>query len=164
MRAAVAYLAALLAVASCKKPEPPVLTTKDAKVTQLDPNGMNITVAVDAYNPNAMALSIQSATGHVLLDGKHDLGTVTVQKPVLLPPNAHTALDVPLRMQWPSVATLGLAAAGRPTLPYVVDGVVRIGGERFSVEVPYKATGNLTQAEILKAVGNSLPPGLPLLP
>ena len=74
-----AALAALVLVtASCKKPEPPTIIPKEAKVTAVGPAGVTMQVKVDAVNPNSYPLTAQSITARAKLDGKYDLGAVTV--------------------------------------------------------------------------------------
>ena len=64
-------LAALVLVtASCKKPEPPTIVPKEAKVTAVGPAGVTMQVKVDAVNPNSYPLTAQSITARAKLDGK----------------------------------------------------------------------------------------------
>jgi LEA14-like dessication related protein len=155
-------LAGALLATACQKPEPPRITPKEARVTAVGPNGLEILLKVEALNPNRVTLSAQSFTGKAKLDGKWDLGTVTVAKPVVLPPNVPTMIDVPMTMPWTDLQALGaLAATARP-VPYSVDGTVAIGGESLNVNVPFAMTGTITREQIAGAALKALPsiPGL----
>jgi len=170
-RALFAFAAALctsVAAASCSKPEPPVLTPKEATVTRLDLAGADLRVTMEAFNPNRVALSAQRVVGRVVLDGKHDLGTVTIDRPTTLPAGARTLIDVPLAVKWSNAATFASLASARRAMPYTIDGTVTVGGERLNIDVPFSLRGVITQEQIVQATMSSLQniPGLPpgLLP
>jgi LEA14-like dessication related protein len=154
-------LAAVLAVSSCKKPEPPVITPKESTIVAVDPTGVRVLVRVEAQNPNGIGLTVQSVTGRVVLDGRYDLGEVTVSEPVSLPPRSTTTVEVPLQARWPDLATLGILAAANRAVPYTVDATARIGGERIAVNVPFRLQGVVTADYLVQAAMRSLPP-LPL--
>jgi LEA14-like dessication related protein len=149
-------------VSACQKPEPPHITPKEARIVAVGPKGLEILLRVEATNPNRMTLSAQSFTGKAKLDGKWDMGSVTIAKPVVLPPNVPTMIDVPMTMPWTDLQALGaLASAARP-VPYVIDGTVAIGGESFNVNVPFAINGTITREQIAGAAIKALPsiPGL----
>src|SRR5688572_9879969 len=96
-------LACTLALGSgaCKKPDPPKLTPKEARVTAITTRGIDVLLKVEATNPNGMTLSARSVTGKAKLDGRYDLATVTIEKPVVLPPNnVPTMIEAPLSLPW----------------------------------------------------------------
>lgn len=149
-------LAALFAGA-CSKPEPPKLVPKEARVTAIGPAGLSVLLRMEATNPNRVTLSAQSVTAKAKLDGRWDVGTVTITQPIVLPPSVPTMIDVPLAMPWADVTALGaLATATRP-VPYVVEGTVRVGGERLSVDLPFSLSGTITREELTSAALKALP-------
>jgi LEA14-like dessication related protein len=147
---------------ACSKPEPPKLVPKEAKVTAVSPAGLSLLLRMEATNPNRVTLSAQSVTGKAKLDGKWDVGTVTIAKPVVLPPNVPTMIDVPLTMPWKDVTVLGALATAPGPVPYVVEGTVTVGGEKLNVDLPFSLSGTITREEIANAALRSLPtiPGL----
>jgi LEA14-like dessication related protein len=155
--------AAALATLSCSKPDPPVLTPKSAKLSGITPAGVTFDLSVEAFNPNSVELAAQSVTGKVVLDGKYDLGTATVAKPVALPAGARTTLDIPLSLRWNDVLALGQLAASNRAAPYAVDGTVTVGGARLNVDLPFHMTGTVTHEELVQLTTRSLPaiPGIP---
>lgn len=152
---------ALLAGA-CSKPEPPTLVPKEAQVTAVSPAGLSVLVRMEATNPNRVTLSAQSVTGKAKLDGKWDLGTVTITKPIVLPPNVPTMIDVPLTMPWKDMTTIGALASAPGPVPYVIEGTVTVGGEKLNVELPFSISGTITREQVVNAALRSLPtiPGL----
>ena len=156
----------LLVAGACSKPLPPQLTPKEAKVTSVDPTGFDMRVKMEAFNPNGFELSVRSVVAHVVVDGTHDLGTVTAAQPMSLPANARTLIDVPLNMKWKGAVNLATLAASRRPIPYVVDGTATVGGESLNIDVPFKLQGTMTpeqlQAAGLKSLQNI--PGLQGLP
>lgn len=156
------FATSVTGVTGCSKPEPPQLTPREAKVTAVGPTGMSVLVRVEATNPNRIALSAQSVTGKAKLDGKWDLGTVTISQPVSLPPGVATMIDVPMTLPWTDLKTLGALASAPGPVPYVVDGTVKVGGANINVDLPFTFTGTIAREEVMGAVLRSLPviPGL----
>lgn len=147
----------------CAKPEPPTVTPKEVRVVAVGSQGLELLLKMEALNPNKITLSCQSVTAKAKLDGKWDLGTVTIAKPIVLPPNnVPTMIDVPLTMPWSDVKTLGAIASANRPIPYAVDGTVSIGGERLNVDVPFHMEGTITREQITNAALKGLPaiPGL----
>lgn len=163
--AAVALAASLLAV-GCTRPEPPVLTPEQGKLTSLSTSGIGLTARLDAYNPNGVDLSARSVSARIVLDGNVDLGVVRVASGVKLPAKKHTVVEVPLSVAWTDVAAFGRLALQNRPIPYVIDGTAELGGESFSVNVPFKITGSITHEQLAAAAVSSLPkiPGLPSIP
>jgi LEA14-like dessication related protein len=156
---------ASLVVLACEKPAPPQLTPKEARVVAVSPAGLDVLVKVEALNPNTVTLSAQALTAKARLDNKWDMGQVTINKPVVLPPKVPTTIDVPLTLPWADMRALTSLAAAQKPVPYVVDGTVRIGGERLNVDVPFALSGTITREQIAAAALKGLPtiPGLPAL-
>lgn len=147
--AAVVLLAATFA---CQKPQPPQLTPREVVLTELTPTGASFLIKLAAVNPNGFALSANSFQAHLVFDGgKIDAGTVNVTTPFSLPAGATTELSVPVTVSYSGLAALGVVATQKPTIPYVIDGTVNIGGEKLNVNVPYTVAGSVTQAQIAAA-------------
>jgi len=135
---------------------------KEAKVTAVGPAGLNVSLLMEATNPNRVTLSAQSVTGKATLDGKWSLGTVTVQKPVVLPPNTPTMIDVPMTVPWTDVKALSAIAVAPGPVPYAIDGTVTFGGEKLNVDLPFHLEGTITREQLAGAAIRGLPaiPGL----
>lgn len=155
---------ALLAASACSKPEPPTLVPKEAKVTAIGPLGLDILLRIEATNPNRITLSTQNVTGKATLDGKWDLGTVTVAQPLVLPPNVPTTIDVPMKLPWSDVKALGALATATGPMPYTIEGTVGVGGEKLNVNLPFSISGTITREQIASAALKAMPalPGLDL--
>src|SRR5262249_19967220 len=140
------------------------LTPKAAKLSGVTLAGVTFDLSVEAYNPNGVDLSARSVTGKVVLDGKYDLGTATISKPVSLPAGSLTTLDVPLALRWHDMSAFSQLASSNRAAPYTVDGTVTVGGERLNVDLPYHMTGTITHEELVQVTTKSLPaiPGLKL--
>jgi LEA14-like dessication related protein len=153
---AVALLGAHVLTA-CERPKPPTLTPEKGEVTSVGPDGIHLTLYLGVENPNKFDLSARSVTGRVLLDGKYDLGNVSVTQPFRLPSGQVTRLAVPMTVALKDVPlVVGLALSNRD-LSYDVDGSVNVGGEKINVDLPFRLSGELTHEQLLKATVNSLP-------
>jgi LEA14-like dessication related protein len=165
MRSLLRAAALALALAACSRPEPPTLTPELATVTRVTPAGIDLQVRLDAYNPNGIEISARSVKANVMLDGKYDVGTVTVPMPLSLPAKKRTRLDVPLSVKWRDLTGLAALAASNRGVPYQLDGSVSLGGDTLNVDVPFRMGGTITHEQLVQAVTNSLPklpiPGLP---
>jgi LEA14-like dessication related protein len=155
----------VLAVAGCKKPLPPQIVPKEARAVAISPAGLDLVIGVVATNPNAITLSAQSVTAKAKLDGKWDLGTVKIDKPIALPPNVPTTVEVPMSMPWGDARALASLATAPGPVPYVVEGTVNVGGESLNVDLPFTLQGTLTREQIAAAALKSIPqiPGLPAI-
>jgi LEA14-like dessication related protein len=152
----VALLIGFLLMA-CNRPKPPTLTPEKGELTAIGPDGIHLTLHLGVENPNRFELSARSVTGRVLLDGKHDMGTVAVSQPFRLPAGQVTRLSVPITVALRDVPLiLGLAASNRD-LSYDVDGTVNVGGDSLNVNLPFHLRGELTHEQLVRATVNSLP-------
>ncbi|AUX29887.1 MULTISPECIES: LEA type 2 family protein [Sorangium] len=154
-------LAAAVSLVACSRPEPPTLKPEVAAVTAVTAQGIDLRVQIQAYNPNSVDLSTRSLKATVLLDGKIDVGTVTVPTPLKLRSKQWTRIDAPLSVKWQDLTSIAALAAQGRGVPYQVNGTVAIGGETLNVDVPFRLAGTLTQEQLVTVIGNSLP-GLPL--
>lgn len=150
-------LALTILATACSKPDPPVLTPKTVRVTAVGTSGLDILLEMEAFNPNRMTLSARSVDAKATLDGRWALGTVTLAKPVVLPPNASTKIDVPMTMPWANVQTLAMIATSQKPIPYVVEGTVTIGGDTLNANLPFSISGTITREQITNAAVKGLP-------
>lgn len=156
-------LAAVVAVLGCSHPEPPTLKPEQAKVTSISPDGLDLQVRLEAYNPNSVDLSARSVKAKLTLDGKYHVGDVKVPTKVKLPAGKRTLLDVPLSVKWSDLSALISLGTSNRGVPYELDGTVELGGDALSVDVPFKLGGTITHEELVRATMKSLPkfPGMP---
>ena len=154
------FMLALLAFAlvGCAKPEPPVLTAKEATVVGVTAAGVDLRAQIEAFNPNKVDLSARSVTATLKLDGTYDIGTVTIERAIAIPAGARVMLDVPIAIKWSDLTPLVAVAAKNTDVPYQVVGTVNVGGERLNVDLPFKIDGVMTHDQIMKATLRSLPP------
>lgn len=159
--AALLALLALSALSGCQKPAPPHITPKEARVVAVGAQGLEVALEVEATNPNGVTLSVQSVTARAKLDGRWDMGAVTIAKPIVLPPNAPAMIDVPLTMPWTDLNGLATLVSAPKPVPYSVEGSAKIGGEHLNVDVPFTLTGTISRDQLVGAAMKALP-GVPL--
>jgi LEA14-like dessication related protein len=142
---------------ACNRPKPPTLTPEKGELTAIGPDGIHLTLFLGVENPNRFDLSARSVAGRVLLDGKHDMGTVAVSQPFRLAGGQVTHLAVPITLGLKDVPlVLGLAASNRD-ISYDVDGTVNVGGDSLNVNLPFHLSGQITHEQLVRATVNSLP-------
>ncbi len=147
----------LLLATACQKPEPPKLEPESAAVESIDDKGLTLNVTLDAHNKNSVPLVARSVKAKVVLGGRVDLGEVEVSTKIKLPANKHTKLEVPLTMKWKDVAAIGLMAATKPSIPFVVTGTAEIGSDDVSFDVPFETEGELTRDQLVVITSKALP-------
>ncbi len=144
-----------LAPLSCSPPEPPTITVKEAKVTEVDLRGMSVSVLVLATNKNRFDLALSTFEGKILLSGR-EAGTVSLVRPITLTQGVGTPLSVPLSLTWTDTLAVATAAASGHDVPYTVDGSAGIGGGKLSVRIPIKMQGTIPQKDLKAAAQKSL--------
>lgn len=153
----------LLALAACSKPKPPTIVPKSAQVVSIDRDGTTIQLQVELTNPNAFPLTAQRVKARVQLEGPMDLGEVNVPQALSLPANAPTLATIPITIRWEGAAAFASVAAKGRDVPFVVDGTVTVGGEKLNVDLPYRQTGVITQAQLRDAAIRSIEKLIPNL-
>ena len=155
MRAILLVLSTL--AAACSKPSPPTLAPEKVAVNRIDMTGLSLDISMSATNPNAVDLTANGVSSHVVVGGTHDVGTVSLQEAITLPAGKTTRVDVPVAMTWSDIGALAQLALTAGDLPYTVDGTLEIGGNLLHVGVPFHFDGTITHAQIVGAMMNSLP-------
>jgi Late embryogenesis abundant protein len=155
--------AVALCASGCSKPSPPTFAPVSVTATSLTPLGIDLSVVLNATNPNTIPLMAQSVSGHVVLESSVDLGTVTSTQPISLPSMKTISVTVPLSVKWSSMAALLKVAASPGDVPYAVDGTVTMGDALVNVSLPFHLDGVVTHEQIVSAAAHAVP-GLPRMP
>lgn len=155
--------AAAVALAACSAPEPPTVKPVSGRVSQIDTNGITVEAKLEAHNPNDFDIDVKGFTATIVLDNKHNIGTVSSQHALTLPANKKKVFDLPISIKWNDVASIAPLALSNRDVPYEASGKVKVGAKSVSLELPFKVTGMVTHAQIVQAVGSAIPkiPGLP---
>jgi LEA14-like dessication related protein len=149
-RASLAFAAALLTL-SCAKPKPPELTPRSVQVSALKPDGVELTLQLDAHNPNAFPIIANEVTGVFELRGGTELGRGQSAGAFTIPGEQTQPLSATLEVRWKSLSLLAPYALAAKPLPYRLRGTARIGGEHLNVDVPYTIEGELTPEQVMQA-------------
>jgi LEA14-like dessication related protein len=150
-------LPAALALSACSKPEPPTVTPLSGRVTAISPAGIDVEAKLEAENPNGFDISVKSFTATITLDRQYQAGTVTSTHPVTLPAEKKRVFDLPLSVKWTDALALAPLALSNRDVSWDADMKVTLNGGGIDVELPFKLSGVLTHAQIMQAVGRSLP-------
>ena len=142
---------------ACAKPEPPKLTPKQASVTGVNAATIDFEVEVDAANPNSFAITARTVKAKVTLDGRIDLGEVSVPAGVELPANGTKTVKVPLKAKWSDIGSLAVLGAQNRPIPYTIAGTVAIGSEKLNVDVPFTLEGTIKHEQLVEAAMRSIP-------
>ena len=161
MRLTMLFVPVLVVACSGSEPQKPTLTPERVSVTEISPTGIELLAEVAVDNPNAVDLEARSVSANVVLDGKHDLGTIEVPHKVELPSEQRTRLSVPLVMDWKDVVVVTALVALNKNVPFDVDGSVNVGGDVINVSLPFELSGTMTQEQLLQAVAKPPPPPMP---
>jgi hypothetical protein len=127
-------------------------------VTRIDGAGIGLDLVLSANNANTVDLTLTEVRSHLVLDGTHDIGTVSVPESVVLAAGKSTQVDVQVSMPWSDVGALAPRAALGGPIPYSVDGSVSLGGVLERVRLPFHAEGSIASADLVKATVRALAP------
>lgn len=157
--AAIPLLFALTApvLTGCAKPEAPKIKPIDAKVKSVSLTGLEVELKLEATNPNAIALSARKVKAHVWINGDIDLGEVVIPTKTTIPAKGTLVIDVPVSVGWSNIASIGLAAAGKESLPFKIDGTAEIGADAINFDVPFTTTGSITRAQLTEITSKAMP-------
>jgi len=150
----VAPLVVACSAVEAVEPDAPKVTAEKASLTKISPAGIELLVELGAYNPNDIDLEAQSVTAKVVLDGKHDMGTVEIPQEVDLPSERQIRVGVPVAVDWKDVTVVAALIALKRNVPYDIEGSVKIGVELFKMSVPFHVSDIITEEQLRQAVGN----------
>lgn len=156
VRVRLAFLAAVLLVA-CSRPQPPAIIPEKVTITSIGSGGIGVLLELGLQNPNSIDLAGRSVTAKVVLDGQHDLGSITVPNGIKLPAGKQTDLSLPLSLPWKDLTALLTLAAASRDIPYDIDGTITVGSDTFHADLPFHLKGVLTHAQLVQATVNSIP-------
>lgn len=101
---------------------------------------LNFVLAIE--NPNPLNVKMAGFTYALTIDGKRSLaGDQTTG--VALKAHGSTRADLPLRLSWKQLISLGTKLSGRRSLPYNLAGTMGFNTPMGQVNVPYKKAGQL---------------------
>ena len=121
----------------------PSVRPRSATVTAVGTSGLSMRVALSIHNPNSMDLTVTSIRAHVTAQGQ-DLGTVEPGTGVRLVGQRETAFETDIVVPWTGLPSLGLGAVLAGSIPYTVDGVVRVSGPAgITMEAPFQMEGEM---------------------
>lgn len=149
MRLAFPWLAGLVLVAACSKPEPPKVTPKSARVSSIDARGLGLTVELDVYNPNRFPLVAKSVSGSLEVGSGVELGRARSEPQGSIPANGSSTVSSELLVSWTNAAALAPYALSNNPVPYTFKGIATIGGEKLNVDVPFTIKGELTRDQVV---------------
>jgi LEA14-like dessication related protein len=149
-RACVLWAIALLTTA-CAKPKPPELKPISAQVSALKPEGVELSVVLDARNPNSFPIVCSSVTAKLETQSGASLGSGSTVEAFSIPGGSAKPISTKLDIRWDSVSVIAPYAMTRQPLPYRVTGTARVGGESLNMEVPFTVNGELTQEQVVTA-------------
>jgi LEA14-like dessication related protein len=136
---------ALCASCSLLHPDPPVITPRGATVVSVSSSGIGLRVDISVRNTNRISLTAQTTDVRLTLAGR-DLGMTHITQPTELPSNVDVAMTLPVTAPWQDLPGILIATVLNENIPYHLDGVVRVGGERLNVDVPFQIDSTLPRS------------------
>lgn len=158
---ALAAIPLLFSLAGCAKPEPPKVKPIGATVTSVSLTGLEADLKLEATNPNAITLSARKVKAHVFINGDIDLGEIVIPTKTTIPAKGTITLEIPISVGWSNVAAIGLAAAGKESLPFKIDGTAEFGADAINFDIPFETSGSITRGQLTELTTKALP-GLPI--
>lgn len=142
-------LLSMLGSPGCSKPKPPTLSPRSARVTAVSRYAVELSVQMDARNPNSFPLIINQVTANCELPDGTLIGTANSAAAFTIPAEGDQVLDAKLSVRLESFAVLAPYAFKLKHLPYRLRGIAKVGGDRLNLDVPFSVEGVLTPQELL---------------
>ncbi len=154
-----------LTIWGCSKPQAPTLIPESTRISTVTPKGIGVRITLNANNPNDFDLMARGVKATIVMGDKVKLGPVEVPHGISLPAKGTKKLKLDINATWEQAAQVAQLASGGPTIPYVVEGTVKVGGKSLNVDLPFKINGEVSQTQLIAAGLKGLPsiPGLPVL-
>lgn len=139
-----------LLISSCGRPQVPIVAPQSTQISGIQAGGLTVNLDLLIYNPNDYELSVRSLRAEVSAQG-NDLGTVERPESFRLPAGQNTPFSTQVTVPWGDLPGLAITAILSPTIPYHVEGSVRVGSERhrITVSVPFQMDGQLPRTTLL---------------
>lgn len=144
--------------------ETPQLSPRSMEFTGVDGTGLNFRVVIAAYNSNTFTLDLRELEARLIIEG-NDVGSSVTALPFQLPPGRWVDVTADVRMPWNGAPAALLAAAGQPTVTYVLQGDVTVS-HYLSVRAHFETQGTTPREFFLRgaqgtvnSVINSVLPG-----
>lgn len=138
-------------VGACSKPKPPELTPRSVQVSAITPESVELSVLLDARNPNAFPILASSVTANIALQDGTPLGSGSSTEPISIPGDSTAPITARLAVRFSSGSALLPYAMAMKPLPYRLTGTAKIGGEHLNVDVPFAIDGVLTPEQVAVA-------------
>lgn len=145
-----ALLACLLDT-GCSRPQPPRVTPRTGRVTGIDTKGITLTVELDIFNPNRFPIQARSVSGELVLAGSVRAAQVHTTSGVRVPARSQAPATIEARFEWQNVAQVFPLAFATSPLPWAFNGRIGLGGDRLSVELPFRLEGEVTPEQLIRA-------------
>lgn len=153
MRRAI-LISATLATAGCAlaqqvRFEPPSARLAGVTITGLGLSGGSLELKLDVLNPNSYTL--RSTRLQVAIDLENTpFGTAALDRPLELPPTAHSDVRVPLTFTWSGVGAGARAVLGKGSLAYGLTGRILVDTPLGERSVELKTNGVVPVAQLAR--------------
>lgn len=142
------------------RPVPPEVTVSAVNVHGVTRDGLVLRIALKIKNPNRVGIELRGFNARVTVEGQ-SLGEPRITSPTArVGARAERTVTVELVAPWGRALAVLARSLETPTLSFAVDGDVRIGAGRLSIDHPVHARGTFASRRVHEAIPNSLPFGL----
>jgi LEA14-like dessication related protein len=125
LAAAVTLAASDCAILNRVSFETPTASLQGVSVTGLGLKGGSLDLELDVYNPNAYALRSPKLDVTIDLEQTH-FGQATLEQPLQLPAQSHSAVTVPLSFTWEGVGAGARALLSKGSVNYGLTGHILV--------------------------------------
>lgn len=129
--------------------EPPSARLAGVAITGLGLSGGSLELKLDVLNPNSYTL--RSTRLQVAIDLENTpFGTAALDRPLELPPAAHSDVRVPLTFTWSGVGAGARAVLGKGSLAYGLTGRILVDTPLGERSVELKTNGVVPVAQLAR--------------
>lgn len=148
------WIALVLFLSACAKPEPPKLEPRSIKIVSLLPTRLG--VELDATNPNSFPIIVQSVSGKLSLGGAKNVADGSVNQALSIPAKSTTRFTSDIQVNWGSVMLPPDLMMPSKAVPYTFEGTAKVGAKSLNFDVPFRMQGEFTHAQLIDSAAKGM--------
>jgi len=120
----------------------PTFTLRKVSLSQVSSTESNLTLELDAQNPNLYNLTLKSFECVIYLKNE-EIGNGRLEKEILIPSSSTTRIQVPLNVKYKDFRAILKALFTERDLPYKLEGSANVGSVFGSLKFPFSKDGHI---------------------
>jgi len=127
----------------------PTVGLREIQIAGIGISGGTLNLVLDVYNPNRYAIRGVALATSVAIDGT-PFGRAEMAQPLDIPARDSALVEVPIRFTWEGVGAGARALLQTGSVPYTLDGAVRVQSPVGEHEVDVANSGRVSLRDLVR--------------